>query len=60
MVFGKHWTRKTAIFVTSGKDETQCRLASRVCFSQAQVPTEDNPWGKLVDNLARVTNGNKD
>jgi len=33
MVFGKHWTRKTAIFVTSGKDETQCRRVKGVFFA---------------------------
>jgi hypothetical protein len=43
MVFGKHWTRRAAFFVTNGKSEAQCVLASRVCFSQAQVPAEDNP-----------------
>ena len=60
MVFGKHRKRRDAFFVTNGKGEVRCRLASGVCFSQAQVPNEDNPWDKLVDQLARVTNGNKD
>jgi hypothetical protein len=60
MVFGKHRTRRVAFFVTNGKSEAQCLLAARVFFRRDQVPTEDNPWDNLVDNLARVTNGNKD
>jgi hypothetical protein len=60
MVLGKHWTRRAAFSVTNGKSGARCLPAPRVCFLQTQVLTENNPWDKMVDNLARVTNGNKD